>query len=259
MFVVPKPKKSYNRTIFMSDYVVKTTEFEGPIHLLLKLIEDRKMHVSEVSLASVTEDFLQFMEIHQLSYGQISSFVVVAGALLLVKARSLLPQMELTEEEEESITDLTERIRQYQIVKSFSEKLVPVWQKQVSFERNYTDKTPVFAPDQNIKPSILGGMLQELFQAFPITEKIPERAIKVVVKLEEVVENLAKRIQSGIAFHSRDIMNKYRDATDPTEKRQAKVFAVVSFLAILELVKKGIASVMQNENFDDIELNNTQL
>ena len=69
-----------------------------------------------------------------------------------------------------------------------------------------------------------------------------------------MIESLAKKIQSGIAFHSRDMMDKYRSATDPKERRQAKVFAVVSFLAILELVKKGIASVMQNENFDDIQL-----
>ena len=238
----------------MSEYVVKTTEFEGPIHLLLKLIEDRKMHVSEVSLASVTEDFLKFMETHQLSYGQISSFVVVAGALLLVKARSLLPQMELSEEEEESITDLTERIRQYQIIKNYAEKLVPIWQKQISFERTYQDKTPVFAPDSQMTTGILDSLMQNLFQAFPIAEKIPEKAIKVVVKLEEMIESLAKKIQSGIAFHSRDMMDKYRSATDPKERRQAKVFAVVSFLAILELVKKGIASVMQNENFDDIQL-----
>jgi chromatin segregation and condensation protein Rec8/ScpA/Scc1 (kleisin family) len=49
-------------------------------------------------------------------------------------------------------------------------------------------------------------------------------------------------------------MDKYRNATDPKQKRQAKVFAVVSFLAILELVKKGIGNVLQSENFADIEL-----
>jgi chromatin segregation and condensation protein Rec8/ScpA/Scc1 (kleisin family) len=98
------------------------------------------------------------------------------------------------------------------------------------------------------------SLLQELFVAFPILEKLPEKAMKVVVKLEEVIENLTHRIQTGMAFHSRDIMDKYRSATDPTEKRQAKVFAVVSFLAILELVKKGIGNVMQSDNFGDIEL-----
>ena len=79
--------------------------------------------------------------------------------------------------------------------------------------------------------------------------------VKTVVKIEDMIENLTKRIQEGMSYHSRDIMDKYRNATDPTERRQAKVFAVVSFLAILELVKKGIANVLQNENFADIELN----
>ena len=251
-------KKRYTRNTFM-EFQIKTEQFNGPIHLLLGLIENRKLHVSEVSLAEVTEDFLKFMETNQLSYAQISSFVVVASTLLLIKARSLLPQMELTEEEEGSIVDLTERIRQYQIVKTFSEKLVPVFQKNISFERIYVDKTPIFAPDAQISKNNLQVVMQDLFQAFPVTEKIPEKAIKVVVKLEEVIENLSKRISSGMAFHSRDIMNKYRDATDPAERRQAKVFAVVSFLAILELVKKGLANVLQDGQFGDIELNNQNL
>jgi segregation and condensation protein A len=236
------------------DYLVTSGEFQGPVHLLLQLITDRKMHVSEVSLAVVTEDFLKFIAEHTLSYSQVSSFIVVASTLVLVKARSLLPSMELSEEEEESIQDLTERVRQYQIIQKYSELLASKYQKEVAFERIWQDRNPVFAPDPQITLAGLQGLLESVFVAFPILEKLPEKAIKVVVKLEEVIENLSKRIQSGIAFHSRDIMDKYKNATDPTEKRQAKVFAVVSFLAILELVKKGIGNVMQGENFGDIEL-----
>lgn len=236
------------------EYVVKSGEFEGPIHILLELIQDRKLHVSEVSLALVTEDFLKFVADHSLSYSQISSFVVVASTLVLIKARSLLPNMELTEEEEESIHDLTERIRQYQIIQRYAEALVPHYQQNILFERTYIDRTPVFAPDERITSSQLVSIMQELFIAFPILEKIPEKAVKVVVKLEEMINNLTDRISKGMAFHSRDMMNKYRETQDPAERREAKVFAVVSFLAILELVKKGIGSVLQSEAFGDIEL-----
>lgn len=236
------------------EYTIKTEQFEGPIHLLLNLIEDRKMHVSEISLAAVTEDFLRFMDHHTLSYSQISSFVVIASTLLLIKARSLLPSMELTDEEEASIEDLTERIRQYQIVQKYAAYLQSRYQQHISFERVWVDRNPVFAPDEQMKQSNLQTIMGSLFAAFPIIEKLPEKAIKVVVKIEEVIDNLTKRIQSGIAFHSRDIMDKYRNAKDPAERREAKVFAVVSFLAILELVKKGIANVLQHENFADIEL-----
>jgi segregation and condensation protein A len=242
------------------DYLVKSGEFEGPVHLLLELIQGRKLHVSEISLATVTEDFLKYISDNTLTYSQVSSFIVVASTLVLIKARSLLPAMELTDEEEASITDLTERVRQYQIIQKYSEKLLPLYQKNISFERSagwrMDMKYPVFAPDPQMNLSGLQELLQNIFVAFPILEKLPEKAMKVVVKLEEVIESLTQRIQGGMAFHSRDIMDKYRNATDPVEKRQAKVFAVVSFLAILELVKKGIGNVLQSQNFDDIELTN---
>ena len=238
------------------DYLVKSGEFEGPVHLLLEFIQGRKLHVSEISLATVTEDFLKYISDNTLTYSQVSSFIVVASTLVLIKARSLLPAMELTDEEEASITDLTERVRQYQIIQKYSEKLLPLYQKNISFERIWTDKNPVFAPDAQVNLSGLQELLQNIFVAFPILEKLPEKAMKVVVKLEEVIESLTQRIQGGMAFHSRDIMDKYRNAKDPVEKRQAKVFAVVSFLAILELVKKGIGNVLQSQNFDDIELTN---
>lgn len=239
------------------DYLVKSGEFEGPVHLLLQLIQDRKMHVSEVSLAAVTEDFLRYMSEHQLSYSDVSSFIVVASTLVLIKARSLLPQMELTEEEEASIEDLTERVRQYALIQKYAEALAPQYQKNVAFERVWQDRNPVFAPDPQMTLQGLQGIMEGIFAAFPVMEKLPEKAVKVVVRLEEVIENLSQRIQSGMAFHSRDLMDKYRNATDPTEKRQAKVFAVVSFLAILELVKKGIGNVLQDDQFGDIELKNT--
>ena len=239
------------------DYLVKSGEFEGPVHLLLQLIQDRKMHVSEVSLAAVTEDFLRYMSDHQLSYSDVSSFIVVASTLVLIKARSLLPQMELTEEEEASIEDLTERVRQYALIQKYAEALAPQYQKNVAFERVWQDRNPVFAPDPQMTLQGLQGIMEGIFAAFPVMEKLPEKAVKVVVRLEEVIENLSQRIQSGMAFHSRDLMDKYRNATDPTEKRQAKVFAVVSLLAILELVKKGIGNVLQDDQFGDIELKNT--
>lgn len=236
------------------DYLVKSGEFEGPIHVLLDLITGRKLHVSEISLASVTEEFFAFMSEHQLSHSQVSSFVVVASTLLLIKARSLLPQIELTDEEQASITDLTERIHAYQVIQKYAQKLTPIFQKNISFEKKWVDKTPVFAPDTQITNSLVHDLVAELFQAFPILEKLPEKAIKVVVRLEEMIETLTQRIQSGVMVSTKEVMEKYRTATDPVERRQAKVFAVVSFLAILELVKKGIGNVLQQDNFDDIQL-----
>lgn len=236
------------------DYQVQSAGFEGPIHLLLQLIQERKLHVSEVSLSLVTEDFLNYLTDHSLSYADVSSFIVVASTLVLVKARSLLPQIELSDEEESSITDLTERIRQYEIIQSFSRQLTPYYGRSVSFERMWHDKTPVFAPDEQINTSLLSEILGGLLQSFPIIEKLPEKAIRVALRLDQVIEDLRERISQGVSFHSRDLMNNYHNALNPVERRHAKVFAVVSFLAILELVKKGFGNVLQDSAFGDIEL-----
>lgn len=236
------------------EFQVKAGEFEGPIHVLLELIMERKLHVSEVSLATVTEDFLNYIANHDLSYSEVSSFIVISSTLLLIKSKSILPTLELTDEEEASIVDLTERVRQYEVVRKYSEQLQSIYLKQPMFARVWNDKTPVFAPDPQMKPAVLSELLQGLFVAFPVLEKLPEKAVKLVVKLEELIDDLKIRLQRGMTYHSRDIMEKYRSAADPTEKRQAKVFAVVSFLAMLELVKKGFASVLQTESFGDIEL-----
>lgn len=236
------------------DYQVTTAAFSGPVHLLLELIQGRKMHVSEVSLAAVTEDFLRFVSENALSYSAMSSFVVVASTLVLIKARSLIPEIELSEEEESSIEDLTERIRQYQVVQKRAELLAPMYGRRIMFERTVRDTVPVFAPDPQVAIPVLSGLVESLLVAFPAVERLPEKAMKVVVRLEEVIADLGRRISSGAAFHSRDLMDAYRTARDPAERRRAKVVAVVSFLAILELVKKGIGNVMQDGQFGDIEL-----
>ena len=236
------------------EFQIKSDQFNGPIRILLDLIEERKMHVSEVSLAAVAEDFLRFMNEQSLSYGEVTSFIVVASTLILIKARSLLPSMELSDEETQSIDELTERVRQYQVVQKYSQLLAPQYLQNVSFERNWVDRNPVFAPDSQITTNTLQGIMESIFVAFPILEKLPEKIVQTVIKIEEVIANLTKRIQNGLAFHSRDLVDRYRNAKSPAEKKEAKIFAVVSFIAILELVKNGIAKVLQDESFSNIEL-----
>lgn len=234
------------------EYLIKQGEFEGPIHLLLELIQNRKLHVSEISLALVAEDFLRYLSEHELSYAQVSSFVVVASTLVLMKARSLMPTLELTTEEETSIQDLTDRVRRYQVVQKFATYLAP---RIGSFHLSYhkaAEPSVVFIPDDRIHPEYFTQCMRELFHAFPLPEKNPEKKIHTVIRLEEYIEELTQRIQSGFVFHSQEVLEKYRTITDPVQKREAKVFAVVSFLAMLELVKKGIGKVLQEDRFGDI-------
>lgn len=242
------------------NFSLKRSYFEGPLELLLSLIESKKMHISEISLAEVTEDYLNY--INSLSQGDHnvhkmhdqSQFITVAGALILIKAKSLLPTLMLTDDEEDSIDDLTERLRMYEIIVRYGELL----RKQITTSPYFFIGNPpkekkevVFSPHESLSSEVLITLLTELCATVPVNETLPKQSVKKTLSLADVMERVQQAVQSGV-FHMRDITHRYHNATNQEEKREAKVFAVLSFLAVLEMVKKAQVFVQQQENFDDI-------
>src|SRR3990167_5690510 len=105
-------------------YTVRTQVFEGPLDLLLELVTKRKLFVNDVSLAQVTDDFIRYIdERGEIPLGESAEFILVASTLMLIKSRSLLPMLELTEEEEESIHDLENRLALYARTKELAVEL----------------------------------------------------------------------------------------------------------------------------------------
>ena len=99
-----------------NSYKVKLSSFEGPFSLLLSLIEDRKLHINDISLSQVTEDYLSYVNtLESKDPREVSSFIFVAATLILIKSKSLLPNLTLTEEEEGDIKNLEERLRLYEL------------------------------------------------------------------------------------------------------------------------------------------------
>jgi segregation and condensation protein A len=250
-------------------FQLKTSYFEGPLELLLDLIESKKLHVSEISLAEVTNDYLSYInsftdsleienkesnDIEQFLYDR-SQFLTVAATLVLIKARSLLPVMELSPEETESIDDLTERLRLYEIIKKYGEILAKQLERKPTMYRGNPPKEkkiPVFAPHESLSSEILISVLGDLFTALPVTEKLIEKSVKTTITLAEVMDRVTQAVQSGITFSLRDATDRYKNASNQSERREAKVLAVLSFLAVLEMVKKAMVSVEQHNLFDDI-------
>lgn len=243
-------------------FQLKTSYFEGPLDLLLSLIEDKKLHVSEISLATVTEEYLHYlnriMDSDQVVLDRIhdqSQFIVVAATLILIKARSLLPTMELSQEETESIDDLTERLRLYAIVVRYAEYLKNIFGTQpVMFRGNppREKKLPTFAPHESVTSQVLIDILQDVLQAFPVPTELEKKSMKKTLSLADVMQRVEATIASGASFTMADITDRYTKATDPTERREAKVFAVLSFLVILEMIKKSQVFVEQTELFSTI-------
>ncbi|MCX6712768.1 MAG: segregation/condensation protein A, partial [Candidatus Vogelbacteria bacterium] len=102
----------------MEEFLLKMANFEGPLDLLLSLIEKRKLHVSDVSLAQVTDDYIAFIRSGEnISVENMANFILIASTLILIKSYSLISTLAVTEEEKADIKDLENRLKLYQRVR----------------------------------------------------------------------------------------------------------------------------------------------
>src|SRR3954470_10633078 len=98
-----------------ASFVIQANGHEGPLELILELIEKRKLHVNELSLSQVTDDFITYVRGHDaFPMEDATNFIGVAATLLLIKSRSLIPELELSTDEEEDVQDLKHRLEQYE-------------------------------------------------------------------------------------------------------------------------------------------------
>jgi segregation and condensation protein A len=234
-------------------YTIKTNNFEGPFNLLLSLVEQRKLFINDLSLASVTEDFLGYMnKLGGLSPTEITSFVLVASTLILIKSKSLLPNLSLTTEEEGDIKSLEERLRLYELFTRLGGNIKNIFGKKIIFaplERK--NETLVFLPDDKITKDSMMGFAKSALGSMPKKIFLPEVEVRKVISIEEMIGKLTERIQNSIQMSFKDFAGK-------VTTREEKVFMIVSFLAILELVRNGILDAIQENGFSDIIINKTE-
>jgi segregation and condensation protein A len=229
------------------NYSVKTPVFEGPLDLLLDLIEKRKLFISDVSLAQVTNDFISYIENHEeFPISESAEFIVVASTLMLVKSRSLLPMLELTQEETASIDDLEKRLELYKKTKELSQELGKLFGKNMIFEKTPSkSEVVVFSPDKKTTADHLLFSLRQVLESLPKTEHVPKATVRKIMSLEQMIEKLSERIAKGGRFNFKSFA-----AGD-------KIDVIVGFLAMLELVKRGAIRVSQEGS--DIEIESEEL
>jgi segregation and condensation protein A len=235
--------------LVQKSYTVRTTSFEGPLELLLDLIEKRKLLVNEVSLASVTDDFILHIRSHaEFPMEMATDFIAVAATLLLIKSKSLLPQLELTEEEESDVEDLTRRLKAYEEARRASRILSSMFGKAILIERG--DRAPeiIFAPSKDLSQTSLQSALRDALTALEKQVELPEARVRSIISLEEVMDTLTKRVQTAFTLSFKEFAGGAKE----------KVDVIVSFLALLELVKQGVVGAEQHERFEDITITNSK-
>lgn len=239
----------------MPDFKIKTEKFEGPLDLLLSFIEKRKLLINEISLAKITDDYLEHIKsLLDHSIGDRAEFLVIASTLVLIKSRSLLPSISLSDEEEQNISDLEERLKLYQKVKDLGEHIKESYGKNILFEKTFhKDSTAIFSPHEKITIGALFQSMKEVVGRIPIKNLEPKVLIKKVISIEEMMERLTERVQKALKLSFREISG------GKAMTREQKVETIVGFLAMLEMFKQGIVDIKQDSTFGDIEMQTSEV
>ncbi len=227
-------------------FSIKTDVFEGPLELLLDLIEKRKLLINDISLASVTDEYMAYVT--TLAEGHLrdtAQFVLVASTLLLIKSKSLLPVLDLTDEEEAQVDDLETRLKLYQIYRDAGMQLRSLFGTRVLHSRTFVPlATPLFLPDSYTTPNAIGTAIQTVLRNLPQPQTPRVHvSVRAVVSLEDMMKRLEERITTQM---------KLRFSAFSASGERADV--IVSFLAVLELIKQGIIMVRQEARFADFDI-----
>jgi segregation and condensation protein A len=227
-------------------FSVKTHSFEGPLELLLDLVEKRKFLINDISLASVTDEYMAHVSaMQELSLPNTAQFIGLAATLLLLKSKSLLPVLELTQEEEAGIDDLEIRLRRYQLYRDIARLVEENFGRQVSHERQYVEPTrALFVTDKWTTTEMLSGAIADVLENLPKKEFKPKVQVRTVISLEEMIDKLHKRIEERIKLSFRELL----------ENNHERTHVIVGFLAVLESVKQGSILVAQANRFADIHI-----
>ncbi|OGG69571.1 hypothetical protein A3F27_00420 [Candidatus Kaiserbacteria bacterium RIFCSPHIGHO2_12_FULL_53_13] len=225
-------------------YSVATEAFAGPLETLLNLIEERRLSISDISLAEVTDTYLAYVEkLPNLPLGETAQFILIASTLLLIKSRSLLPTLQLSENERESVEELERRLARYRIIRSTTKILRREWGRApLLFPKRVPARTPVFVPGETGVGGIVNAAMR-LMGTLPKPQELAEAAVAPVLALEEVIIRLKNRLTKA----ARARFSELASLGDRHE-------VIVYFLAVLELVRSGSVSATQERLFSEITL-----
>lgn len=232
-------------------YHVKLANFQGPLDLLLELIENEKLQINEVSLARVADDYIAYIKaVEEFPIGMSAHFILVASTLLLIKSKSLLPTLDLTEEEKTSIAELERRLKMLARARELSKHVSSMFGTNVIHFADFRSIPTVFSPHKKITVDNVVISIKELLKnSRQVVESGPKVIIKTVISLEEMVNNLISRVKKNMTLSFREFAGNQAE----------RVNVIVSFLAMLELVKQGTIHVKQDKQFSEITMENNEV
>jgi len=225
-------------------YQVKLEKFEGPLDLLLQLIEQADLDITEVSIAKVVEQFMIYLEqVEEKNPEELADFLVVAAKLLLIKSRALLPNLSLGDEDDGLNLESQLKIyKKYYDVSKIIEKILA--EKKVLFTREKipVDVEVIFNPPESLTGEKLQKIFLEILKEIEPIIRLPKKSMLRAISIKEKIENIRNRIFSALSLNFKDLVAESKNRTD----------VIITFLGVLELVKQRVVIVKQDSMFEEI-------
>jgi segregation and condensation protein A len=232
----------------VSNYTIATPVYAGPMDLLLQLIEHSELDITKVSLAQVTDQYLEYIrQLSDLEADEVSAFLVIAAKLLQIKSEALLPRPPEREPGEEDPGEAL--ARQLIAYKRYREIAAILMQREESGFRTYLRVAPPPKLEGNVDLSNVSladivTAAQEIYADLNVSDSfrnvVPSARVTIREKIFLITDSLKE--SPNLAFRSL------------ISKGHSRLEIVVTFLAMLELIKRHLVRVSQDGLFGDISL-----
>lgn len=233
-------------------YKLKLDIFEGPLDLLLYLIKKNDLDITEISISEVTGQYMSYIEMMQLlDLNIVGDFLVIAATLMQIKSRMLLPPDPANEEEleEDPRSELVRRLQEYKKFKEIAGTLQEKEQKRKDYFARAVDEEMRKQLVDESKEVYFEASLFDLINALSdALNKAPEEVIHEIITEEYTVEQKIHDILHVVLEEAQVSLKGL------FQKAKSKMEMIVTFLAVLELIRLKEIKAVQKRHFEDIEI-----
>ncbi|MEA3463681.1 MAG: segregation/condensation protein A [Patescibacteria group bacterium] len=251
---------------------IKLEKFQGPLSLLLQIIEKQEMDITEISLAKVADQYVDYIKnlqkINPVRYqdkynngnnnqeisngvkpDDMADFLVVAARLLLIKSRALLPY--LYPEEKREIEEFKQQLKMYkEFLEAMNKIEVMLKKKRFMFAREFNRKSMlslaqgigIFSPPKKLAAQELAIVFQGIISNIRPEEKLAEKKLEHKINIEDKILAIQQMLINRMKLNFNKILANTKSKTE----------IIVSFLAVLELMKRKDISVRQEGLFNEM-------
>lgn len=228
----------------------KIDKFEGPLGLLIELIEREELDITEISLAKIADQYIDYLRsVKEMKPEEMADFLVVAAKLLLIKSKALLPF--LKGEAEEEIKEFEDQLRMYKEFLEAAKKIQAIiGKKKFSFPREFNRQAilanaNIFSPPKKLTAQDLANIFSEIIKSVKPLEELEEKSLEKTVNIEDKILAIQQMLINQLKVSFNHVLLSAQNKTE----------IIVSFLALLELIKQKNIIVAQGDLFGEIEIN----